>query len=170
MRIIATNGVDFLSMAALAQSTGLSRPAIYQYFASKEHVLGEILINEMADLSNEIDRLVSDIEDPMEQVRVWMHYSLAHLASSDHRVIRQISIDNLPADQRGMLRAMHGYFMMSLMTSLTSLGVSEPSSLASMIYAAVAAAAKRIDEGAHFTDQAESVERFIIAGVESVRT
>ena len=82
--LIAVEGVEAVTMATLGKRTGLSRPAIYQYFASRDHVLGELLINEMADLSNEIDRLISEIEDPLERVRVWIHYSLAHLASAEH--------------------------------------------------------------------------------------
>ncbi|MEY4424125.1 MAG: hypothetical protein RLZZ258_1228, partial [Actinomycetota bacterium] len=58
-QLIADKGVDAVSMAALASATGLSRPAIYQYFASKEDVLAELVINEMADLSNAIDSHIS---------------------------------------------------------------------------------------------------------------
>jgi AcrR family transcriptional regulator len=54
--LIAANGVEGVSMAELAKATGLSRPAIYQYFASKDHVLAELVINEMADLRNAIER------------------------------------------------------------------------------------------------------------------
>jgi len=168
VELIAAQGLEAVTMAALGKKTGLSRPAIYQYFASREHVLGELLINEMADLSNEIDRLISGIEDPLERVRVWIHYSLAHLASSEHRVVRQISIDSLPIDQRGMLKAMHGYFMISLITSLRDLGVEEPSSLSSMIFGSIASAAKRIDEGGNFATEAMAVESFVIAGIQSV--
>jgi AcrR family transcriptional regulator len=165
--LIAAEGIEAVTMSALGSKTGLSRPAIYQYFASREHVLGELLINEMADLSNEIDRLITKIEDPLERVRIWIHYSLAHLASAEHRVVRQISIDTLPQDQRGMLRAMHGYFMISLISSLKDLGASDPGALSGLVFGSVASAAKRIDEGSDFAAEAKAVETFVIAGVES---
>jgi AcrR family transcriptional regulator len=167
VEIIAGAGQDAVSMAALAEKTGLSRPAIYQYFASREHVLGELLINEMADLSNELDRLVADVSDPLERIRIWMHYSLAHLSSAQHRSVREISIENLPEDQRGMLRAMHGYFMMSLITPLNELGVEDSSALCGLIYGSVATAAKRIDAGSEFTVEARALEKFAMAGVEA---
>jgi AcrR family transcriptional regulator len=56
--LIAASGVESVSMAQLGKTTGLSRPAIYQYFSSKEDVLAELVINEMADLSNAIDSLL----------------------------------------------------------------------------------------------------------------
>ena len=163
--LIATHGVDAVSMQHLAKSTGLSRPAIYQYFASREHVLAELVINEMADLSNAIDEHVAELQDPMERVRVWVHYSLAHLASSDHRAIRAISIDSLPEDSRGMVRAMHGHFMMALINPVTQLGVRDVTATCHLLYAAVAEAAKRIDEGSEYVREAAALEQFAISGI-----
>lgn len=163
--LIASEGVDAVSMAGLAQATGLSRPAIYQYFASKEDVLAELVINEMADLSNAIDAHIQKISDPMERVRVWIHYSLAHLASADHRIIREISIESLPTDKRGMLNAMHGHFMMALVSPVTQLGISDVTATCHLIFASVAEAAKRIDSGSDFSREAAALEKFTIAGL-----
>lgn len=164
--VIATRGVDAVSMAELAKATGLSRPAIYQYFSSKEDVLAELVINEMADLSNAIDSQMMGIQEPMERIRVWIHYSLAHLASSDHRIIRKISIDSLPEDKRGMLKAMHGHFMTALLSPVSELGIPSVTATCHLIYAAVAESAKRIDEGAVFEQEASALERFTISGIE----
>ncbi|WP_296632259.1 TetR/AcrR family transcriptional regulator [Rhodoluna sp.] len=163
--LIATSGVDAVSMAGLAKATGLSRPAIYQYFASKEDVLAELVINEMADLSNAIEMHIAKLEDPLERIRIWIHYSLAHLASAEHRIIRQISIDSLPAEKRGMLNAMHGHFMMALLSPIGQLGVQDTTATAHLIYASVAASAKRIDEGSDFSREAAALEQFAIAGI-----
>lgn len=163
--LIAANGVESVSMAQLGVITGLSRPAIYQYFSSKEDVLAELVINEMADLSNAIDAHLAGIEDPMERIRVWIHYSLAHLASADHRIIRQISVDSLPEAKRGMLNAMHGHFMMALVSPVRQIGINDVTATCHLIYAAVAEAAKRIDEGSAFEREAAALEKFTIAGI-----
>ena len=165
-QLIANQGVESVSMAQLAKDTGLSRPAVYQYFASREHVLAELVINEMADLSNAIDEKVANFPDPMERVRIWIHYSLAHLASAEHRSIRQISVDTLPEESRGMLRAMHGHFMTALLSPLGQLGVSDPAATCHLLFASVAAAAERIDAGNDFSREAAALERFAIAGIE----
>lgn len=164
-KLIATNGVAAVTMAGLAAETKLSRPAVYQYFASKEDVLAELVINEMADLSNAIESHIQKIADPLERVRIWVHYSLAHLASADHRVIRQISIESLPDDKRGMLNAMHGHFMMALLSPLKEVGIKDVTATAHLIYASVAASAKRIDEGSDFAREAAALEKFTIAGL-----
>lgn len=163
--LIAEHGVEAVTMKQLAETTGLSRPAIYQYFASLEHVLAELVINEIADLSNAIDTHLAKVEEPMEQVRVWIHYALAHLASQDHRAIREISISSLPEESRGMVRAMHGHFMAALISPLSTLGASDVTATCHLIYASVAAAAGRIDEGADYAREAAALEQFTIAGL-----
>lgn len=163
--LIAEKGVDAVSMADLAKATGLSRPAIYQYFASKDHVLAELVINEMADLSNAIERHIEGLKDPMERIRIWVHYSLAHLASAEHRIIREISIASLPEESRGMINAMHGHFMTALLSPVREIGIRDVPATAHLIFASVAAAAKRIDEGSEFVREAAALEQFTIAGL-----
>lgn len=163
--LIAAKGVDAVSMADLAKATGLSRPAIYQYFASKDHVLAELVINEMADLSNAIERHIEGLKDPMERIRIWVHYSLAHLASAEHRIIREISIASLPEESRGMINAMHGHFMTALFSPVREIGIRDVPATAHLIFASVAAAAKRIDEGSEFVREAAALEQFTIAGL-----
>ena len=163
--LIATEGVEAVSMTQLAEKTGLSRPAIYQYFASKDHVLAELVLNEMADLSNTLDVHLAKFVEPMERVRVWIHYSLAHLASAEHRIIRQISIDSLPEDSRGMINAMHGHFMMALVSPIRELGLKDVTATCQLIFASVAESAKRIDRGGEFSREAAALEIFTMAGI-----
>jgi AcrR family transcriptional regulator len=168
--LIAVSGTDAVSMAVLAEKTGLSRPAIYQYFSSREHILAELVINEMADLSNAIDRLLVGIDDPLEQVRVWIHYSVAHLASDDHAAIQQISMSSLPDDQRGIVRALHGHFTTTLVSPLGQMGISDAPALAGMIFGAVAASAGRITAGSDFVSEAAALEKFVVSGIEAQLT
>jgi AcrR family transcriptional regulator len=167
MDLISQSGPEAVSMAVLAERTGLSRPAIYQYFSSREHVLAELVINEMADLSNAIDRLVEGLDDPLEQVRVWIHYSLAHLASDAHAAIRKISMNSLPDDRRGVVRALHGYFTTTLVSPLGQLGIEDGPALAGMIFGAVGASAERITQGSDFASEAAALERFVVSGIEA---
>ncbi len=166
-QLITAGGVEAVTMANLASQTGLSRPAIYQYFASKDHVLAELVINEMADLSNAIERHIQNLADPLERVRIWIHYSLAHLSSAEHRIVREISVQNLPEESRGMINAMHGHFMFALLSPLKELAVKDVTATAHLIFASVAAAAKRIDEGSEFVREAAALEQFTIAGLEA---
>ena len=163
--IIAAHGVEAATMQRIAIASNLSRPAIYQYFQSREHILAELVINQIADLSNDLDVHLSKLEDPLEQIRIWIHYSLAYLASPEHRVISQISPNILPEESRGVLRAMHGHFMTSLINPLKRLGVTDGARTSQLIFASIAETAKRIDGGSAYEHEAAILERFVIAGV-----
>lgn len=162
---ISSYGVDSLTMSRLAQLTGLSRPAIYQYFSSREHILAELLINDLADLVNEIDSHISAATEPIEQIRVWINYSLSHLVSGDHSIIREISEVSLPADLRGLVRALHGQFMLGLMSPVRSLGIESVESACHFVYSAVQSAAKRIESGSNFAAEVNAVQSFVFPGL-----
>lgn len=159
------NGVESLTMSRLAQLTGLSRPAIYQYFSSREHVLAELLIDDLADLVNEIDQHISQIGDPIERIRVWVNRSLLYLANGDHSIIREISETSLPDQSREVVRVLHGQFMMSLISPVRELEITAIDSACHMVYSAVQSAAKRIEAGFEFNSEAKAAENFAIAGL-----
>jgi len=162
-----TDGIASVSMGRLAEMTGLSRPAIYQYFPSRDHVLGELMLNDIADLANNLERLVSPLEDPYEQVRVWVHYCLAYLASDEHQIIQEIGRERVPAEQLGEIGVLHGMFMTSLLRPLQALGARSPESLVNLVYGAVSAAAKRVVDGSDLSLEAHYLESFALAGLAS---
>lgn len=162
---ISLQGVESVSMNSLALKTGLSRPALYQYFASREHILAELLIDELADFSNSIDQQVANHSAPLEQIRVWIHYSLAHMSSREHRSLAQISLRSLPDESRGMIRSMHGHLMTALLSPIAELGIRDAISTAHLIYASVSASAIRISEGSDFAKEAAALEQFALSGI-----
>lgn len=163
--LLQEGGCDAVTMQAIASKTSLSRSAIYQYFSSRDHILAELVLDEMADLANELDLIAARIADPLAQLTSWVHSTLSYLTSSSHKVVKQISIESLPEDQRGLLKAMHGQFMLTLFSPLRKLTPEDPHALAGFVYSAVVAAAARIDEGGDFASEAATLERFIVAGV-----
>jgi AcrR family transcriptional regulator len=170
LELVAQGGSQHVTMASLATKTGISRPAIYQYFASREHVLAEMLIDDIADLSNSIDRLLGQEPSPINQIRLWVHFAMTHLSSAEHRTTRRISVDEIPDDLRGVLKAMHAHFMTSLVDPLSELHIDDPVSFAHFIFAAVSAAAERVDAGAEFTVEARALEVFIGRAISSTTT
>ena len=165
--VLEDGGSDSVTMPALAQRTGLSRPAVYQYFPSREHVLGELMLNDIADLTNNLEKLVGPLSDPYEQVRVWVHYCLAYLASEEHQLIQHIGRERLPAEQLGEIGVLHGMFMTSLLRPLQELGARSPESLVHLIYGAVSAAATRVINGSDLAVEAHHLEAFAMAGLSS---
>jgi AcrR family transcriptional regulator len=165
LELLAVGGPQAVTMKAVAEKTGLSRPAIYQYFSSSSHILAELVINEMADLTNALENLLGEVKDPLEKVRVWVHYSLVHLSTTDHALIQEISRQYLPDDQRGVIRALHGLLMGTIIEPLEALNIKDAPSVCGLIYGSVAAAAQRILEGSQFLTEAKLLEDFLEAGL-----
>lgn len=163
--LIQNHGCEAVTMNALAQLNGISRPALYQYFASREHILAELVLDAMADLANELDAVAAQNLDPTDQLIAWVHSTLKYLLSPSHKVVKENSIDSLPEDKRGLLKAMHGQFMLTLFSPLSKLTPEDPHALARFVYSSVVAAADRIAEGGDFEIEAATLERFVVSGV-----
>lgn len=162
---LAQSEIADITMADIAARTGLTRTAIYQYFSSVDDIFTELVINDMADLVNQIELHVSSQNEPLEQIRVWAHFSLAHLSTGEHAIVRRLSELNLAAEKRGIVRALHGQFMQSLLAPVKELEIENPEAVCAHIAAVVNSAANRIDLGMDFAYEAKAAEEFIVAAV-----
>lgn len=76
-------------------------------------------------------------------------------------------MDSLPDDQRGVVRALHGYFTTTLVSPLSALGIVDAAALAGMIFGSVGACAERITSGSDFVTEAAALEKFVVSGIEA---
>lgn len=160
--------VTQISMSSLASRTGLTRTAIYQYFASVDDIFAELVINDMADLVNTMDSQIAQIDDPTERIRAWVLSSLEHLSSGEHAIIRRLSEINLAAEKRGIVRALHGQFMDSLSSPVKELELENAPSVCAHIAAVVNSAANRIDLGFDFAYEAAAAESFVMSAIRNM--
>lgn len=148
LSLVTTGGIASVTMTDIAHHTGLSRPAIYQYFDSREHILCELVLNEMADLSNFIDQEIGAGAEPVSCINQWIALMVDYLVSPAHRELLSVSVATFPEESRGIIRALHGQFMTSLLDPLTKLKVDDALSRGRMIYTLVVDAASQVSEGA----------------------
>ncbi len=158
-------GTANISMQQIANRCSMTRSAIYQYFASVEDIFAELVINDMADLVNEIELRMAESNDPISQVNAWLHYSLKHLSDGEHAQIRKLSELNMPDSKRDLLRILHGQFMMALLSPVTQINPDNSESTCAYIASAVNSAANRIDAGADFAKESVAVSQFVTAAI-----
>lgn len=60
--VIADHGVEALSMRDVARKLGISHQAPYRHFASRDHLLAEIMLRCFADFASHLDRRPSSTE------------------------------------------------------------------------------------------------------------
>lgn len=157
--------VTKVTMANIAARTNLSRTAIYQYFSSVSDIFAELVINDMADLVNQLESHMRKIEDPTEQIRVWTHYSLAHLSTGEHAIIRRLSEIKIAPEKRGIIRALHGQFKDSLLMPIKNLEIDNAEATSAYVMSVINSAANRIDMGMDFAYEASAAEKFIMAAI-----
>lgn len=64
------HGVTRLSMTDVARTSGVSRPTLYRYFASKEELLAAALLAETTVLVSKVIEAVAPIDDPAEAIEM----------------------------------------------------------------------------------------------------
>lgn len=69
LHLIATQGLNGLSMAALARSVGLVPSALYRHFRDKDEVLDAVVDALRQRLLQNVCRVTEEAEDPLEQLR-----------------------------------------------------------------------------------------------------
>lgn len=154
-----------ISMQQIANRCGLTRSAIYQYFASVEDIFAELVINDLADLVNEIEVRMAQDSDPVAQVNSWLYHSLKYLSDGEHAHIRKLSELNMPEEKRNLMRILHGQFMLSLLSPVTQINPKSGEATCAYIAAVVNSAANRLDNGSDFETEMAAVKQFVTAAI-----
>src|SRR5918998_1516395 len=64
-RVLVEHGVDGLALRAVAREMGMTAPALYRYFASRE----DLVDNVVADLYDELTDVLEAVRDTAEPAR-----------------------------------------------------------------------------------------------------
>jgi len=77
IKIIHEKGFASLSIRELAKKVGISEPAIYRHFSSKEDIVVGIL-NRMIEFGEIIENNIKDIKNPKEKIKqfIYLHIEL----------------------------------------------------------------------------------------------
>ena len=77
IKIIHEKGFASLSIRELAKKVGISEPAIYRHFSSKEDIVVGIL-NRMIEFGEIIENNIKDIKNPKEKIKqfIYLHLEL----------------------------------------------------------------------------------------------
>lgn len=102
-KLFAEHGFDGSSIAELAERCGLTKPALYHYFPSKEALLHEILEEHIGALRRQV--LAADAEarawEPERRLaHVVRHLLAAYRDADDEHKVQLNELDRLPAEQR----------------------------------------------------------------------
>jgi AcrR family transcriptional regulator len=70
--VILEQGLDKFSLSAVADELGLTKPALYYYFSSKETLIFEVVLRELLDAGAEIEEAVNGTDNGADAVEAMM--------------------------------------------------------------------------------------------------
>lgn len=158
-----------ISIAAVAARAGLSRTSVYEYFASTQDLIADLLIDELNNFANLLKQAIDDQSDPIAALTVWIQTSLNYVADGRHLLAKSLHATTLPRERSAEIAAAHRQMLAPLTQCLVSIGVSDPARALALLQAATDVATRRIESGAaSAADEIALTTDFYIAGVRSL--
>lgn len=109
--LFAERGFERVSLEDLGAAVGVSGPAVYRHFASKQAVLAALLIDVSRELVAGADSVIESSADPASTLRslIAFHVDFA-LSNADVIVVQDRDLGSLGTDDRDLVRSLQrGY-------------------------------------------------------------
>lgn len=111
-RMYAVSGYHGVSVDDLGAELGISGPAIYRYFAGKEAILSEMLVDISRRLLEGAQRAVADHEDPADELAALVDLHLDFVLTEPELIAVQFrDLDNLPDRERRQVRSLQRQYV-----------------------------------------------------------
>lgn len=154
------------TVAEVASEVGLSRSAVYEYYSSAADLIADVLVDELADWSEDLQRAVDAQSDPAARVRAWVTAVLEYVRDGRHALVRAAGTVELPPTRRAQVQAQHRDLITPLALAIHDLGIDDAAGVSMLVWGAVDAAISRIESGQATAErEIELVLDFIQGGV-----
>jgi AcrR family transcriptional regulator len=152
-----------VNMAAVAREIGVSRSAVYEYYASSADLIADVLVDELAAWIDHLEGAVAAHQDPAAQVHAWITAVMTYVADGRHALVRAAGKVPLPPVRRAQVQSMHRGLAAPLIQSLGD----DPSARqrAAYIWGVVETCINAIEAGADPHQQADLAWCFCQAGL-----
>ena len=160
-------GPPAVTMAAVAVRTGLSRPAVYEYFASTEDLLIAVIGERMREWAGVIADAIHDAPSPEAKISAYVRTSLQLIATDDAPLAAMLAW-RLPDEVRERVAGLHQGLLAPLTQALDALGVRDVKLGLRLIQAATEAAGRRMLSEDARDGVVQRVDAFVLAGLRAL--
>ncbi|MFF4237526.1 TetR/AcrR family transcriptional regulator [Actinomadura geliboluensis] len=140
--LVAEEGIEALTLAALARRVGLSRPGLYEYFRSKDDLVAAILDEELPRWAALVERALGGADGLDGKVAAYVRCQLEVMTDGRHAAAVALAEHALAQSALDRIRAGHAQLLRPLAAALEAGGVPEPELRAELIQGLVDAAAR----------------------------
>lgn len=146
--VLAENADQPPALATVAARAGLARSSVYQYFRSRQDLLGALIEDVFPRWSSRVTEAMGALTDPGDRVLAYVDTNLVLVAEGEHAIARALAAIAPGEELDHNSRIMHEQLLTPLVGALTDRGATDPASTAEMINAVVYAASRMIESGA----------------------
>jgi AcrR family transcriptional regulator len=146
--LLAEQGVDAVTPAAVGSRAGLARSSVYQYFASAPAILAAVVEDAFPRATDQLRVAMDEAETPGAQVDAYVTTALALAGDRTHRSLRALAVADLPPQCQSRMDELHRAQSEPLVDALRALGERDAALTARLVSGVVRAAAQAIAEGA----------------------
>ncbi|GLZ04688.1 TetR family transcriptional regulator [Actinomadura sp. NBRC 104412] len=140
--LVAEEGIEALSLAALARRVGVSRPGLYEYFRSKDDLVAAIVEEELPRWASLVAASLDGPDGLAGKVGAYVRAQLEVMTDGRHAAAVALVEHALAEPARERIRDGHAQLLRPLVTALAEGGVPEPELRAELIQGIVDTAAK----------------------------
>jgi AcrR family transcriptional regulator len=159
-----------VTISAVARRAGVSRTAIYEYFASSSDLIAEIIMTELAEYAKTLNSSCQQHFSPEAKIEAWVRTSLEYISDGRHLLAKSINATSLPESREQEVALAHRQLVAPLHDSLKKLGLRDVTLAVELIRKATDVAATRIESGAPATEEINDCLTFVMAGLTALST
>ena len=159
------SGTPF-TVAQVASEVGLSRSAVYEYYASAADLVADVLVDEMALWVDEISPMVEAESEPLARIETWVRGVLGYVKDGRHVLVKSAGSVELPEARRVQVTSMHRELVAPLVQALTELEVPDIRQYSAFCWGVLDSAIMRVEsQGCDAVAEGDAVMVFITSGV-----
>lgn len=158
-------GLNKITVGEIAKRAGIARTSVYAYFESSADLIADVLIDELFDMIDILERRVSQAPDARAAILAWMQASLEYVNDGRHEFVKSAATVELPPARRAEMQHLHRQMIAPLSRALASYGVDNEVRVAMQISGIVDVAVRRLTNGGNLDEEIAAAEEFIMHGL-----
>ncbi|WP_160148938.1 TetR/AcrR family transcriptional regulator [Amycolatopsis alkalitolerans] len=161
--LLVADGYAALNFGTLAERTGLARPSMYKYFASKDDLVAAVCEEALPPLLARLTTAMDRANSPRDKLVAYVRTQLEMVAEGGHELAATLARASLPPAVRKRIRAVHDQFAPNIEQLLADLGDPRPTLTAAFVQGVINEATRQI----HNEPAAETITAavgFILSG------
>jgi AcrR family transcriptional regulator len=162
------DGVDSVTVSAVAKRAGLARSSIYEYFASSADLIADLVMEEMAYYNKRLLKAVDNVEDPFEYIKLWIEEALQYVVDGRHLLVKSLNTVTTPTYRKSDIAQGHRDLMGTIIKPLSEIGLPDVRLGLAHVQATIDVASVRIESGNEAALEIEYAQRYAISGLRAL--